>query len=245
MKIIKKKERGYRSFSEKYDLSGCYAGKSNIPIGILLLYILDQSTDFGFEGLTAEAQGDIGEERNILRVEKNDEKDTFCDIESLADIFKNQNLIIWELRGTYQHTEVAVTGRIYGTIISIRTPLKSNTNMIPWMNAVETSTYDYHDFDAELIDTLKRKFKMNQKMAIQSILELQKQTDVWNEFVQGLKSEPFVFPKQNAVTVEGFTAEHLCENYPLSELGAYNYLIYLRNDPKNAINDLKKGLPRK
>lgn len=245
MKVLKKKGRGYRSFSEKYDLSGCYAGKQGIPIGVLLLYILVQSTDFDMETLTAEAQGEIGEERNILRVDKWDGKALFACPETVATVFKDQELVIWELQGTYQNTDVAITGRTYGTIISIRIPLKSKTNMIPWMSTVESATYDYHDYDIALIDTLKHKFKMNQKMAIQSILKLQKESDIWAEFVQGIESNPFAFPKENAIAVEGLTAEHLYKNYPLSEFGAYNYLIYLRKDPKNAINDLKQGLPRK
>lgn len=68
MKILKKKERGYHSFTEKYDLSGCYAGKHGVPLGVLLLFLLEQDAEFEFHGLTAEAQGEIGEERNILQL---------------------------------------------------------------------------------------------------------------------------------------------------------------------------------
>ena len=37
----------------------------------------------------------------------------------------------------------------------------------------------------------------------------------------------------------------LVEDFSLSPLGAYNYLIYLRENPQNALADLKAGLPRK
>lgn len=47
----------------------------------------------------------------------------------------------------------------------------------------------------------------------------------------------------NPIKVEGFTAQHLATNYPLSALGAYNYLIYLREMPEKALADLKAGLP--
>ena len=43
----------------------------------------------------------------------------------------------------------------------------------------------------------------------------------------------------------GYYASKLVEDFPLSPLGAYNYLIYLREDPQNAIADLKAGLPIK
>lgn len=47
----------------------------------------------------------------------------------------------------------------------------------------------------------------------------------------------------NPIKAEGFTAQHLATNYPLSALGAYNYLIYLREMPEKALADLKAGLP--
>lgn len=47
----------------------------------------------------------------------------------------------------------------------------------------------------------------------------------------------------NPIKVEGFTAQYLATNYPLSALGAYNYLIYLREMPGKALADLKAGLP--
>ena len=43
----------------------------------------------------------------------------------------------------------------------------------------------------------------------------------------------------------GYTAETLHRDYNLSPLGAYNYLVYLKEDPNNALTDLKAGLPRK
>lgn len=245
LRIIKKKERGYRFFSEKYDLSGSYAGKEGISIGVLLLYILVQEKDFQFAELTAEAEGEIGEERNIFHVDPCDEFHVFRNVEGLSDTFQQQKLVIWELKGIYQNVDVVITGRTYGTVLSVRTPLNSKINMIPLMSAAESATYDYCDYDDELITRLKVKYHLNQKMAIQTIVGLQKHPDIWEEFLNGLQSTPFLFPKEGAVSVNGYTAEMLFKNYPLSELGAYHYLIYLRNDPVSARNDLKQGLPRR
>lgn len=53
------------------------------------------------------------------------------------------------------------------------------------------------------------------------------------------------FPANNPITVEGYNAKQLNKNTHLSVIGAYNYLIYLREDAKNALNNLRKGLPQK
>lgn len=53
------------------------------------------------------------------------------------------------------------------------------------------------------------------------------------------------FPQQGAVQVEGYTAEQLAQTAPLKPIGAFNYLVYLRNNPEKALEDLKNGLPRK
>ena len=47
----------------------------------------------------------------------------------------------------------------------------------------------------------------------------------------------------NPIKDEEFTAQNLATNYPLSALGSYNYLIYLREIPEKALADLKAGLP--
>lgn len=49
------------------------------------------------------------------------------------------------------------------------------------------------------------------------------------------------FP-EDAIIVEGISAQQLATNYLLSPLGAYNYLIYLREMLEKALADLKAGL---
>ena len=245
MKILQRKEQGYCSFIEKYDLCGAYAGKTGLPIGVLLLYILFKRGDLKFIGMTVEGESEAGEEHDIVHVEKEEEALVFKSEESIAGVFLQKELQIWEIKVQYQNVDISVTGRTYGTVLSIRTPLTSRLNLIPLMSALEQETYEYHDYDQQMIDQMKLKFDLNQKAAVQSVMELKKYPDIWEEFEYGFRSNPFEFPQKNAVTVEGCSAEMLHRDYPLSELGAYNYLIYLRNDPKNALQDLKQGLPRK
>lgn len=242
MKIIKKKERGYRFYSEKYDLNGSYAGQGDLPIGVLLLYVLVRDSDIKFRSLSAEAEGELGEPHNLLNV--NDLK-LFSSPKKLADAFIVQDLFIWELTASYDNIEIFISGRTYGTVLSVRSPLNKKVNVLPLMNHIENCTYNYNGYDISVIERIKKRFNMNQKITIQTIMKMEKHEDIFQEFIQGIYENPFGFPNSSAVSVEGYTAKQLFDNYPLSELGAYNYLIYLRETPKDALSDLRKGLPRK
>ncbi|MDU1413524.1 MAG: hypothetical protein E6929_11990 [Clostridium sp.] len=66
--------------------------------------------------------------------------------------------------------------------------------------------------------------------------------DIFKSFYNYVLNEEF---PEDSLSVEGYTARQLYESTYLEPIGAYNYLIYLRNNPKRAIMNLKKGLPRK
>ena len=65
---------------------------------------------------------------------------------------------------------------------------------------------------------------------------------VYREFYDYVLYEDYA---ERPLKEEGMTAQYLAENYPLSPLGAFNYLIYLHEKPQQALADLKAGLPRK
>ena len=83
--------------------------------------------------------------------------------------------------------------------------------------------------------------KRAQKMAEQ----LSRHQEVFEEFLNCMRIGKFRKKDWTKVEVKGYTAEKLNAEYNLSPLGAYNYLVYLIEDPQNAISDLKKGLPKK
>lgn len=91
-------------------------------------------------------------------------------------------------------------------------------------------------------DYLEQNTKYSDKRKNKIIEGLRKHGDIFYEFYYYVLTGKF---EEKGVTVEGFDAKTLHEKYPLSVLGAYNYLIYLREDPENALRDLKNGLPRK
>lgn len=78
---------------------------------------------------------------------------------------------------------------------------------------------------------------------IATILQkLQKYGDIFFEFYDFVLQERFL---ENGMVIEGYTAQMLTEQFRLSPLGAYNYLIYLRDMPEKALADLRAGLPTK
>ena len=84
--------------------------------------------------------------------------------------------------------------------------------------------------------------KMSEKRAKTVIKGLGKHKEIYLEFASYVKNRKF---EKQAISIEGYTAEQLFNNFPLSVVGAYNYLVYLIEEPQNALADLKAGLPRK
>lgn len=85
--------------------------------------------------------------------------------------------------------------------------------------------------------------KFSQTRAEKAYEKIAKHADIRKEFYQYIMNDEAFTP--NPIKVEGFTAQYLVDNYPFSVLGAYNYLIYLREMPEEALADLKAGLPIK
>ena len=89
---------------------------------------------------------------------------------------------------------------------------------------------------------LLSKGSLSERRADMAISKLERHKDIYLEFAEYVANDAF---PQAGLSVAGYTAAFLNQNYPLSPLGAYNYLIYLREMPQKALEDLKAGLPRK
>jgi len=99
-----------------------------------------------------------------------------------------------------------------------------------------------NNIDAYIFNYLKHTIKYSDKLIEKQMKDFERNLDIKAEFATTLK---FGYPKQDPITIEGYTAEQLEAIGKLSILGAYNYLIYLREEPKDALRMIKKGLPRK
>ncbi len=97
--------------------------------------------------------------------------------------------------------------------------------------------------DSAIKDYMLYVCHMSGKRIEKGLEKLNRHQDIKMELYRTLMKE--AFPKNRAIIVEGYTAQQLKETTKLTVLGAYNYLIYLREDPTAALDNLSKGLPIK
>lgn len=96
----------------------------------------------------------------------------------------------------------------------------------------------------ELFRFFKKKYSMEDWELKETWDYLLQDFRVMNEMKYYATNGSFV-PEKDAYVVEGYTAEKIFEETYLDELGAHNYLIYLKRNPKKALADLKAGLPKR
>lgn len=102
----------------------------------------------------------------------------------------------------------------------------------------------YRESNVKLLEEhFIKDYNLKSKQAVDAINYLKEYTDIYEEYLYYERTKSF--PRENAVSVAGLSAEDLYKSTYLGPVGAYNYLIYLRHDPKTALDKLKKGLPRK
>lgn len=92
---------------------------------------------------------------------------------------------------------------------------------------------------------VQQKYGYSDKRASSMLNQMVLYEDIFEEFFNYARVGKFCKKDKTQTQVCGYTAETLYRDYNLSPLGAYNYLVYLKEDPNNALTDLKAGLPRK
>jgi len=115
----------------------------------------------------------------------------------------------------------------------------------PNYKGAETTANTNNNKD-KIIAYLINVLKLTEKRALSSFEYLNQHEDILNEFANCINGEQFNYC-DNGIIVEGYSAKSLKEEVgnKLSDLGVYNYLIYLRNNPNEAKQNLEAGLPRK
>jgi hypothetical protein len=81
-----------------------------------------------------------------------------------------------------------------------------------------------------------------EKNLAMALEKLSRHEDIAEELAVAIEAGDF---PEDAIVVEGHTARKLSDTTYLSLIGVYNYLIYLRDKPTEALAALSKGLPRK
>ena len=92
---------------------------------------------------------------------------------------------------------------------------------------------------------IQQKYGYSDKRASSMLNQMKLYDDIFEEFFNYARIGKFCKKDKTQTQVCGYTAETLHRDYNLLPLGAYNYLVYLKEDPNNALTDLKAGLPRK
>jgi hypothetical protein len=96
-------------------------------------------------------------------------------------------------------------------------------------------------YKEEIMYYLVQRLELSKAWAQEIYERLAYYPDIYEEFYKFIQTG--MYP-QNGIVVEGYTAKYLAANYPLTGIGVYNYLIYLREKPAEALSDLRAGLPR-
>ena len=97
------------------------------------------------------------------------------------------------------------------------------------------------DVEKIIKEYLQAECGLNERRVLQEYASLHENPEIEKEFAETINNGW----KENLIEIQGFTAKRLLENYPLSLLGAYNYLTFLKKEPDRAKALLKKGLPRR
>lgn len=99
--------------------------------------------------------------------------------------------------------------------------------------------------EAMLCRYIMQKYGYSEKRAKAMVSKMVLYPDIFEEFFHYACVGKFQKEDRTQTVVYGYTAEKLNREYDLSPLGAYNYLVYLKEEPQRALKDLKDGLPRK
>ena len=92
---------------------------------------------------------------------------------------------------------------------------------------------------------IENKYGYSNDRARKMAEQISKHKSIFEEFLNYVYIGKMRKKDRTHVVVCGYTAEKLSNEYNLSPLGAYNYLVYLAEEPQQALQDLTDGLPTK
>lgn len=102
---------------------------------------------------------------------------------------------------------------------------------------------NFADGEKIIINHLKKKYNYSEDKAQKTLSYLLQVKIIAFEYFYLIKHGKYV-PDRFAMKISGYTAKRLKQETSLTELGAFNYMVYLKKKPEEALANLKKGLPR-
>lgn len=92
---------------------------------------------------------------------------------------------------------------------------------------------------------IQQKFGYSKEKSKTMVDQMSLYTDIFDEFFNYARIGKYCKKDKTKTEVCGYTAERLITEYNFSPLGAYNFLVYLKEYPECALKDLAVQLPRK
>lgn len=246
MKVLKAKKQIYDNYIERLQFNSLHLRNLEIKPGLLICYLFTVNKNINLTAIHLKASSPEVGIPWAWEYEYTAEefREAYPTLQDFMIKFDQEDFGYWDIKFLYKGVEcTASCGGLKGEI-GLGYPIADSPNILPLVTEIEDSSYEIHRYDKELVRRLKETFRMNQKRAVQTLDKLAPHKDIYDEFVKVIYNKKQADP-DHPVSVEGFTAGELVEKYPLSVLGAYNFLIYLRESPKEALADLENGLRRK
>ena len=241
MIVLEKNNIDQEFMYERYRLNELCRSDQNLPSGFLIAWLLASGKDSTLDYFLVDFTGNVGETRPEERLEGETFHDRFPDLQSLCSAYSTEDFHLWDMSILFQGEVVCVSGNADSPEVSVTYDTDKPVNVIPLLANVEDASWKYHGIAPNLLEKIQKAFSLSEINAVKAVVKLRGHPDIYEEFLTGIQTVPFCYPL-SPLRVEGYSARELEEQYPLSILGAYNYLIYLRMNPVQAIQDLKNGL---
>lgn len=110
---------------------------------------------------------------------------------------------------------------------------------------IANASRDSNSKEEMAVRFVQQKYKYSEKQSRRMVAQIAKHKEIFEEFFNYIRVSKLCKKDGTQVSIGGYTAEKLMNENNLTALGAYNYLVYLLEEPEEALKDLKKGLPKK
>ena len=103
---------------------------------------------------------------------------------------------------------------------------------------------NFEEKESIIIEHLKNKYGYSDAKARKALDYLLQVKIIVFEFLYFIENGNYV-PDKYASVFSGYTAKRISTETDLTILGAFNYMVFLKQNPDEALSNLKKGLPRR
>ncbi len=94
----------------------------------------------------------------------------------------------------------------------------------------------------QICSHLKKKYNLSSEEAEETYWYLQTQPDICEEYLSCIRTGEF--PSMDTIEVRGYNARKIYNETFLTQIGAYNFLVYMRTNPERAFMELTAGMKR-